>query len=210
MKLFYHKRSMTPTFVPGDLLTIVPYEGRTIRVGDVVVFPNQDDTGYVTHRVIKSTPEGVITRGDNVRNPVDPYLLRPEEIVGFVTSAERERRVRKVWGGPVGLAYHYTSRSVSGGDRLLRGAVRSAGRRLRFGSLLRRIDLGALLPKEQQPRILLMKRGDGVEQLLLFGKYMVGRWRGDQSWSIRVPFRILVNEAFLDSVGEDMDRYEAE
>lgn len=72
-----------------DHVTIYPLK-RNLKKGDIVLFA--DDTGrYVVHRVIRLTPDKVITQGDHCRQPDRP--LDHEQVWGLVTKLERGGRV---------------------------------------------------------------------------------------------------------------------
>jgi len=64
--------SMNPLLMGGDGLHIVPYKGRPIRPGDVIVFIRPGGETKVVHRVVSVDSRGIKTRGDNPSNHVDP------------------------------------------------------------------------------------------------------------------------------------------
>jgi hypothetical protein len=199
-RVFYHKMSMTPTFTPGDLLTVMPYGGRMIRPGDVVVFPSPKDGELVTHRVMKVKTEGVTTRGDFWGSKIDPWTLKLEGIVGYVVGAEREGRSRQVLGGPVGLAYHHAHRVFARGRRSLRRIVLRPARLLRLGALLRSLNMTTVVPQGTNPRVLCVRRGEGAELLLLFGRKVVGRsLPGRHGWTIRLWYLPFVRREALEA-----------
>lgn len=73
--------SMEPYSYEGDLMVarcdIEP------EVGDVIVFPNEDGTGYVSHRIIAETyaeETGFVTKGDN-NDVTDHGLVSHNEVV---------------------------------------------------------------------------------------------------------------------------------
>ncbi len=197
-KFFYHKQSMTPTFTPGDLLTVAPYENRPIRVGDIVVFRPPDRNEHTTHRVVRVRSDGIVTCGDNVRNPVDPWMLRPCDIVGYVTHAERGKKVRIIAGGRIGLIRHLVHRRMTRTTLRFRRAIHLACQTLRFDQVLRSIDLRFLLPRRYRPRALCLRRNSSTELLLLMGRMVVGRHiPGSHYWSVRFWCLPFVNVKFL-------------
>lgn len=74
--------SMEPKFYPGDIV-ITKHKNKTdIKLNDIVTY--KDSKGVViTHRIIKETPEGYITKGDN-NNVEDAEILTKDNIIGEV------------------------------------------------------------------------------------------------------------------------------
>ncbi|MCU0610174.1 MAG: hypothetical protein MUE60_00105 [Candidatus Eisenbacteria bacterium] len=197
-QLFYYKRSMTPTFAPGDVLTIVPYAQRSVRRGDVIVFSSPQGGDLISHRVIEVSNEGIVTCGDSIMSGVDPWMLRPEDIVGCVTAVERKGRERQVWGGSVGLAYHRIRRRHARLDRVRRRIMYGLIRAIDLGRWLSGVRLWALLPARSRPRVLAVRRPRGQELLLLMGRGIIGRHvPGGHLWSIRYVYLPFVDKAFL-------------
>ena len=101
----YAGGSMLGTFRLGDRLTIEPVSFADVFLGDVIAFPDpigDDRTGVLVHRVVAILPRGLITRGDNnVR--VDTSIVTAENLLGKVTSYERNGVRSKVVGGRLGL-----------------------------------------------------------------------------------------------------------
>jgi len=83
--------SMEPSIHVGDVLFSVSPEDAT--VGDIVVFkvPNIDIP--IVHRIIKTTPDGVLTKGD--ANQVDDRFLYPTD---FKSILSRDLILGKVRG----------------------------------------------------------------------------------------------------------------
>ena len=73
---------MEPKFYPGDIV-ITKHKNKTdIKLNDIVTY--KDSKGVViTHRIIKETPEGYITKGDN-NNVEDAEILTKDNIIGEV------------------------------------------------------------------------------------------------------------------------------
>ena len=89
---------MNPTIGERDLLEIAPYDKRTIRVGDVILFQPPEGGQPVVHRVVDILPKGIRTCGDN-NTHIDPYLLQSTDIIGQVVAAWRGQKRRKIVGG---------------------------------------------------------------------------------------------------------------
>jgi len=183
----YAGSSMVPTLREPAMMEIVPYGQRPVRVGDVVFFQPPDGGQPVVHRVVRISPEGLTTLGDN--NPAaDAYQLQPECIQGRVTAAWRGQKRRMITGGRRGHLY-------SLGLRLLLGLWRRASRRLLpiYQRLSRRGWIARRVPARFRPRIVVF-HNRGHEQLqLLLGKRLIGRYDPDrQQWQIQRPFHLLV------------------
>lgn len=74
--------SMEPEFYPGDLV-ITKYINKTdININDIVTFRDKDGV-IITHRIVKETPEGYITKGDN-NNVEDSEIITENNIIGKV------------------------------------------------------------------------------------------------------------------------------
>lgn len=132
------------------------------------------------------------TRGDN-NSLHDDWILTPEIVLGRVVYAHQAKGKRRIHDGLSGriigarlLALRYLDSKVS---FLLRPIYHF----LAGTSLFR-----AILPDRLRPRIKIMKRSFGDECLLLMGKYTIGhRVPGVDSWLIRRPFRLFVDESLL-------------
>ena len=54
--------SMSPTLTQGDIYLGIPPMLTDVTTGDIIVFEGED--GWTVHRVVESTPEGYLTKGD--------------------------------------------------------------------------------------------------------------------------------------------------
>jgi hypothetical protein len=186
-RMHYFGPSMNPTLKLGDGLLVVPYGDRPIRVGDVVVFADPDAPGaHVVHRVVAADGLGVRTKGDNL-SAADPWVLAPEQIVGYVAAAVRQgRKFAPAPPGPLRLEAHRTLRRL---DALLSRLLRPWYRRL-----------AAAMPRRGRPapRVLCFTRPGGREWQLWLGPWLIGRrLPGWTAWYIRRPFGLLVDERDL-------------
>ncbi len=184
----YRGPSMYPTLCNGDGLEVAPYDVRSVRVGDVVVFPHPHRAGDVVHRVVAVMPEGVKTRGDN-NNHVDPYVTPYEALQGRVVIRRRGDRSRRVWGGKAGrllhracllrrLLHEYALRFL----RPVYHAVANTGRFYGW-----RVPL-------LKSRTVVFHREDGTEIQILVGKRIIARRApGDDTWIIAFPFRLFID-----------------
>jgi len=183
---------MNPIFKAGDLLNVVPYRKRTIRVGDIVVFYDAREDRKVVHRVVHIDACGARTRGDNSLK-VDDCLVTGDMIIGRVDSIERSRRQIPVRNGRLG----------SLDARLLHAAKHinmAVSRRLRplYHGLARSGVLRRPLAPFVKPRVVCYRRPTGTELQLLLGRWVIGRrLAGQDRWLIRRPFRLIVDETLL-------------
>ena len=91
---------MWPAFREGDLLIVKPIASGMIRCGDCIVYQRRGDGEAVVHRVANIRPE-LITRGDNMPR-ADAEAVKPEWILGRVTTCLRGNKSFRVRGGPLG------------------------------------------------------------------------------------------------------------
>lgn len=133
----YTGPSMSPTFRPGQMLYIRA-GSQHLGPGDVMVFAQSVGSGYVTHRIIATTPAGFITRGDhNAR--VDDGVVTFEQIVGRVEMVADRKQMKPVLSGRRALwlaQARWSARRIESWMRLVGGAPYRA---LRGSALARRI-----------------------------------------------------------------------
>ena len=97
----YTGSSMKPIFKPGDLLQVLPYANRQSQAWgrDLLVLP--------LRKLQSRTPRGrldargIRTKGDNNAR-IDPWVVTPRQVVGYVVHAQRGRRWRRISGGYIG------------------------------------------------------------------------------------------------------------
>jgi len=184
--------SMNPTLKNGDALSVVPFEEGKMCVGDVVVFWVHEEKRHVAHRVVSLEARAVRTKGDN-NNRIDSWILRPNDILGRVDSARRGDRFVCVHGGRRGIIYASLLRSVKGANLAISRTLRPA-----YNWLSKSGILGQFLPLRARLRIICFSKPSGVEMQLLMGRWMIGRRRpGVARWSIRRPFRLLIDDKLL-------------
>ena len=182
--------SMNPTLKAGDGLGVVPYGNNPIDTGDVVVFRHPEEKYKIVHRVVAVDPQGLITRGDN-NNGLDPWVLRPEEIIGRVVSAGRNTKIRKIHGGTRGRMLASVLWAIKNINMTVSKILHPAYHLLARSGLF--LKLVPLLPKM---RILSFNQPEGNELQLFMGNYMIGRYLpGNDQWRIMRPFRLFVDEA---------------
>ena len=180
--------SMNPTLREPEIMEIKPYDGRPVRVGDVAFFLPPEAGRPIVHRIVRVTPAGISTLGDNNTHE-DPLLLHPNNIKGRVVGAWRGQKRRKIAGGTQG---RLTSRWLRCRRILGRGVsplLRPLYHALSSGGLIARV-----LPASWRPRVVVFHiRGRDQFQLLL-GRRIIGRYDDQrQQWLIRRPFQLFVD-----------------
>jgi len=180
--------SMSPTLREPEILEIRPYGPRPLQVGDVVFFRSPGTPQTVVHRIVRLTPEGIFTRGDNNRRD-DAFVLRPQDIQGRVVAARQGRKHRAVAGGWRGRLIGRWLPWKRHLDRGLSYLLHSLYHALAFrGSLI------ALLPIGLRPRIVVFQYNGTNRPCLLLGRRIIGRYDDRrQQWQINRPFRLIVD-----------------
>jgi len=190
--IIYTGPSMNPTLKDGDGLHLIPYHGRKIRLGDVVVFLSPEKDRKITHRVISIYGQGIRTQGDN-NNQVDSGILKPEHILGRVVYAQRRNRMIRVYGGVMGQLYALMIKEMHIIDSWISSLFRPIYYRLARSGIFKR---WALI--QERTRIISYVRPGGTERQLLLGRRVIGQLlpRKDR-WQIRRPFRLFIDEESL-------------
>ena len=184
--------SMNPTLREPEMMEIVPYDNRPLRVGDVVFFLSPQKNQPVVHRIARLTTAGISTRGDN-NTQEDTFLLQPKDIKGQVVAAWHGRKRREIAGG---LHGRLTNRWLRWQRVLDRGFSNLLSPL--YHALSHRGVIVGLLPVPFQPRVVVF-HAQGREQFqLLLGQRIIGRYDDQQhQWQIKRPFRLFVNERVL-------------
>lgn len=184
----YVGSSMNPTLREPEIMEIIPYDSRPLRVGDVAFFMPPDTDQPVVHRIIRMTPEGISTLGDN-NTLEDAFLLQPQSIKGRVVAASRGQKRRKIAGGLQGRLIHRWL-------RLQRVVYRGALPLLHplYKALSNTGLIVRLLPSLFRPRVVVF-RLEGRDQLqLLLRQRVIGRYDDQRhQWRIQRPFHLLVD-----------------
>ncbi len=193
--------SMNPTLREPEIMEIRPYSGGPFRVGDVVFFLPPGTDQPVVHRIIRVTPAGISTLGDN-NSQEDSLLLRPENIKGRVVAAWRGQKRRKIAGGYRGLWTSRRHRWRRALDRGVSPLLHPHYQALSHWGLFARV-----LPAPFRPKVVVFRaRGRDQSQLLL-GRHVIGRYDDRRhQWQIQRPFRLFVDGRVL-SRQQDKDRW---
>ena len=192
--------SMNPTLREPEIMEIMPYAGRPLRVGDVAFFLSPEADHPVVHRIVRVTPAGIYTRGDN-NTRADTFLLQPEDIKGQVVAAWRGRKRRKIAGG---LQGRWTSRRLRW-RRILDRDVSPLLHPL-YQALSRWGLIARLLPAPLQPRVVVFRAHGRDHFQLLLGQRIIGRYDDQRhQWQIQRPFQLFVDGRALPRQ-QDRDR----
>jgi hypothetical protein len=180
--------SMNPTLREPEIMEILPYDKRPLRVGDVAFFLSPEADQPVVHRVVRVTPAGISTLGDN-NTREDLTVLRPKCIQGRVVAAWRGQKRRKIAGGYLGWLISRWLRWRRVLDRYVSPLLSPL-----YGALSRRGLIARMLPDPFRPRVVVF-RTEGRDQVrLLMGRRIIGSYDDDRhQWQIRRPFRLLVD-----------------
>jgi hypothetical protein len=190
--IVYIGNSMYPTFKSRDIIHYVPYEGRKIRRGDVIVFSFPGKDTKIIHRVVSVDGNGIRTRGDN-NSTADNSILSPDQVFGRAISVKRRGRQWRVCGGPMGPWLAVVGMLLDRADKTASPLLRPAYRRLARKGPQRR-----WLRRLLKTRVVSFVRPGGTELQLLLGNRVIGSWGpGREGWIIRRPFRLLVDEEAL-------------
>ena len=185
MQMLVRGSSMRPCLRPGSLTAVEKVEPEDIRVGNVIVF--QDNNGQpVMHRVI-STRSGIVTQGDNLASP--DGVVPAQRIVGKVVARWRKHQLRGISRAEERLWLHAAS------------TLRRLRRLLRLGARLMAPLVGAAVPL----RTVRFAATDGGETVRLYLLKKLVAWRkippyGDAMW-IHPVFKNTAVERRLRAVG---------
>lgn len=188
----YAGSSMDPTLREPEIIEVVPYEGRPLRIGDVALFLSPEAGRLVVHRIVRVTPAGVSTLGDN-NTGEDRFLLQAKSIKGRVVAAWRGRKRRRIAGG-------YRGRWTGRWCRWRRALDRGVSSLLRpfYHALIRRGLIARWLPAGVRPRVVVFQARGRDRSRLLWGRHVIGRYDDRHGrWLVRRPCRLFVDERTL-------------
>jgi hypothetical protein len=180
---------MNPTLHEPELMEVKPYNHRPFRVGDVILFLPAEAGQPVVHRIIRVTPAGISTRGDN-NTREDSFLLQPKNIIGQVVAAWLGQQRRRIRGGLPGRLIIRWRRILERGVRPILHPLYQA---LSHGGVLVR-----LLPARLRPRVVVFHIKGRDRFHLLLGKRTIGRYDDQRNrWQVQRPFRLFVDGRLL-------------
>jgi signal peptidase I len=90
--------SMSPFIQNGDVITLLPLSGKSLRVGDVVAFIRPGTRYLVVHRVIRRKGNKLLIKGDNF--PYADGFIPKSDILGYVSHVERNGKEISFGLGP--------------------------------------------------------------------------------------------------------------
>src|ERR1035437_8785058 len=192
--------SMNPTLREPEIMEIMPYDSRPLRVGDVAFFLPSEADQPVVHRVVRVTPAGISTLGDN-NTREDAFLLQPKSIKGQVVAAWYGQKRRKIAGG---LPGRLTSRRLRWRRVLDRGV--SPLLHPLYQALSRWKLIARVLPVSLRPRVVVFHARGRDQFQLLMGQRIIGRYDDQRhQWQIQRPFQLFVDGRALPRQ-QDRDR----
>lgn len=181
--------SMSPTLQEGDLLEIAVGGNRPVCPGDVITFRHPVEGDIIAHRLIATTPTGMITQGDG-NDAADPFLLTPDQVEGRVMVLWRSGNRRRVAGG-------WRGRLV----RLLAGCQRTAA-----GKWPRRLAFRRW-PGWLRPQMIAYQCFGNYWFHLTIGGIVIGRMDGRiGKWRLRRGIRLLLDPTALPAIGPEKGR----
>jgi SynChlorMet cassette protein ScmC len=189
--IVYSGSSMNPTLQAPDLLDVMPYTECKPAVGDIICF-TRPDTINIVHRIIRITPCGIRTQGDN-STMADLDLINEDRVIGRVISATRAKHTRNIAGGMPG-------RIARQSIWIRKSAINTVFRIIRIAKPALVITRASahLLPGSWKPRIVLFSYRHTRILRLFFGATVAGEFNTIRNkWIIRFPFLLLVDESVL-------------
>lgn len=97
--------SMQPKLSAGDMVFVKTKKASDVKVGEIITFKvTETNTKLITHRVIRVTDKGFLTKGDN-NNVQDNWVVKPADVIGEVsTIIPKAGLVAKFVSGPIGFS----------------------------------------------------------------------------------------------------------
>jgi hypothetical protein len=183
---------MNPTLREPEIMEIIPYDHRPLRVGDVAFFVPPGADQPVVHRIVRITPAGLSTLGDN-NTREDTFLLQPKDIKGQVVAAWRGQKRRKIAGGLPGWLMGRWLRWRGILDRGVSSLLHPLYQALSHWGLI-----AWLVPGPFRPRVVVFHTRGRDQLQLLLGQRIIGRYDDQKrQWQIQRPFRLFVDGRVL-------------
>jgi hypothetical protein len=196
----YVGTSMNPTLREPEIMEIMPYDSRPLRIGDVAFFLSPEADRPVVHRIVRLTPAGISTIGDN-NTEEDTFLLQPTNIKGQVVAAWRGQKRRKIAGGLQGRLINRWLRWRRSLDRGVSPLLHPLYQALSYWGLIARA-----LPASFRPRVVVFQVQGRDQFQLLLGQRIIGRYDDRRhQWRIQRPFQLFVDGRALPGQ-QDRDR----
>jgi signal peptidase I len=182
--------SMNPTLWEGDLLKVVPFDEKSVQVGDVIVFTSPIDGTLIAHRVIATSFSYIRTKGDS-NGKEDPWLVRHGAVLGKVVESSHNTKNQNIHGGLNGLLLaklsNYKHITFLKSKRFLYPIFQAIQKRnIRLNNL------------SMEPKVACFKGKDKKNILLISGKTVIGNYDEKYNkWYIHPIYRLFINEASL-------------
>jgi len=83
-------KSMFPSIMGGDMVTLSPYKNHRPEIGDVIGLSDGQNRQIIIHRIIDKINERFLIKGDNaIKN--DGFFPR-NQIIGYISEIERNKK----------------------------------------------------------------------------------------------------------------------
>jgi signal peptidase I len=201
--------SMYPTLRGLDIITVSPYNGREVKCGDIIVYISPITSNIkIAHRVIRISPDGIITRGDNLKVN-DSWIVPNGAVIGKVESVRRNRKLFKAKNGPVGQIIGYSHYVKLLSLDFIRKRIYVLISPL-FISIYRFLSRSGIfriwIPAPWKPRLMSFSKPEGLELRLLMGKRKVAvHTPFSKRWIIKKPFKLFIDEKSLPPYPQNQD-----
>lgn len=191
--LLYLGSSMNPTFEDLDVIHFSPYQDTPLKKGDVIVIQRHEEPDRkIIHRIISICPDDIRTQGDNCYT-MDPWVLRPFEILGYVTSIRRKDQIIRIHRGRFGYQKFLYLRIMAGAFLICKKVMKHPYQLLSPLKLLTRV-----LSPFLNYRMIKFSGSTRSEIRLFFGPVCIGRLQnGAANWEIKPPYRLFVDPYLL-------------
>jgi hypothetical protein len=158
-----------------------------IAPGDVIVFPDQKSSDFqVVHRVISTTADGLVTRGDNNLRS-DPLLVSPEKVIGRVEKTNFQGKIRQVSGGWRGLFRARILRMTLKVKRFLRRGLSRPYQWLKHSGIVAKIW------RPEIEKIHFETQDGPLVKYMHKGKTVASCWTDSNRWWFRRPYDFVID-----------------
>jgi len=187
--LVYLGSSMYPTLKELDIIEYAPYQGTSPKRGDIIVIQrHKESEKIIIHRVIKVSPDGIRTQGDNSCF-LDLWTLQHSEILGYITNVRRKKRIFRIHRGYFGYLGFLNKRAIARVFIIFRTIANRHFQRFAALKLPAR-----LLSRFLMSRMLIYYRPNRSEtQLFLGSRYIGYLQKGKDTWEIKPPYRFIID-----------------
>lgn len=192
MSVLHIGNSMNPILNTSDILKVESYSNLKIKSGDIIVFLPPGLDHKVTHRIISINLNNIRTQGDN-NDDIDPWVLSPEDILGYVKFVQRKNKQFRLHRGLRGQLLVTIIRTFRAVKLKIFSVFRPLYNYLSQSGIFRQ----PWLLNYMKIRVLSFKKGESLELQLVMGKHLIGRRLSKGQWKIRYPFKLFIDETSL-------------